>query len=33
MDPIWNHAAAVDGKIMLALGDISTNVWMLETAR
>ena len=33
MDPIWNHAAAVEGKILLELGDMSTNVWMMDTAR
>lgn len=33
MDPIWNHAAAVEGKIMLELGDVSTNVWMTDLKR
>jgi hypothetical protein len=33
MDPIWNHPAAVEGKILLELGGISTNVWMIDTAR
>jgi hypothetical protein len=32
MDPIWNHPAAVEGKIVLELGDMSTNVWMMDTA-
>jgi Tol biopolymer transport system component len=31
MDPIWNHPAAAEGKIVLMLGDISTNVWIKET--
>ena len=33
MDPIWNHPAAVEGKIVLELGDISTNVWMMDVGR
>jgi len=33
MDPIWNHPAAVEGKILLELGDMSTNVWMMDTGR
>jgi hypothetical protein len=28
MDPIWNHPAAVAGRIVLELVDQSTNVWM-----
>jgi Tol biopolymer transport system component len=32
MDPIWNHPAAVEGKILLELGDVTTNVWMTDTA-
>jgi hypothetical protein len=30
MDPIWNHPAAVEGRIVLALGDLSTNVWIMN---
>ena len=33
MDPVWNHAAAVEGKVVLELGDLSTNVWMMDTGR
>jgi hypothetical protein len=29
MDPVWNHAAAAADKIVLELGDVSTNVWMM----
>jgi dipeptidyl aminopeptidase/acylaminoacyl peptidase len=32
VDPIWNHPAAVEGRILLELGDMSTNVWMMDTA-
>jgi hypothetical protein len=32
MDPIWNRPAAADGKIVLLLGDISTNIWIKEAA-
>lgn len=30
MDPVWNHAAAAVDKIVLELGDVSTNVWMMD---
>jgi len=30
MDPIWNHPAAAGGRIVLELGDVSTNVWMMN---
>ena len=30
MNPIWNHAAAAGGRIVLELGDESTNVWIKE---
>jgi Tol biopolymer transport system component len=32
MDPIWNHPAAVEGRIVLELADMSTNVWIKQTA-
>ena len=28
MDPIWNTVAVVDNRIILALGGLSTNIWM-----
>jgi len=30
MDPIWNHPAAVEGRIVLELADLSTNVWIMN---
>jgi Tol biopolymer transport system component len=30
MDPVWNHPAAAADKIVLELGDVSTNVWMMD---
>jgi hypothetical protein len=30
MDPIWNHPAAVQGRIVLQLVDSSTNVWIMN---
>lgn len=33
MDPIWNRPAAAEGKIVLELGDVSTNVWMMDAPR
>ena len=30
MDPIWNHPAAVEGRIVLELVDLSTNVWIMN---
>jgi len=30
MDPIWNHPAAVGGRIVLQLVDQSTNVWIMN---
>jgi hypothetical protein len=32
MDPIWNHPAAVEGRIVLELVDLSTNVWIMNAA-
>jgi Tol biopolymer transport system component len=33
MDPIWNHPAVGRDKIILELGDMSTNVWLLNVPR
>lgn len=30
MDPIWNHPAAVEGRIVLELADFTTNVWIMN---
>ncbi|HXP85730.1 MAG TPA: hypothetical protein VN841_13480 [Bryobacteraceae bacterium] len=30
MDPLWNHPAAVEGRIVLELVDLSTNVWIMN---
>ena len=30
MDPIWNHPAVAAGKIILELGEASTNIWVLD---
>jgi hypothetical protein len=30
MDLIWNHPAAVEGRIVLVLADSSTNVWIMN---
>jgi len=33
MDPIWNHPAAAEGRIVLELGDVSKNVWIRRLPR
>ncbi len=30
IDPVWNPVAVHDGKIILELGDESTNIWMKD---
>jgi hypothetical protein len=30
MDSIWNHPAAAAGRILLELGDMSTNIWIAD---
>ena len=33
MDPIWNHPAVTRDKIILELGEVNTNVWLMDLRR